>query len=360
MKFLTEIRDILKGTKKHLMNGVSYMVPFVVASGVLLALAVTISGEGGVPEAGTFAGNIWTIGAAGMGLMVPILSGYIAFSIADRSGLAPGVIGGAVANVVGAGFLGGIVSGLLAGIVVYFLKKIKVPAVIRSIMPIIVIPLISVFIVGAVMVWVVGNPIAFVMTSVTDFMTNLGEGSKLALGLATGFLSSVDMGGPFSKVAFAIANGTVASGVYTFAGGNAAAVAIPPIGMAIATLMAPKRYSEEEREAGKASFIMGCVGITEGAIPFAANDPLRVIPALILGDMIGTSIAFLTNVTCQVAWGGFIVLPVIGNPLGFCLAMVVGSFSTAILVNLFKRKRVVTNDSQETEMEDLDLEFEEL
>lgn len=357
MNVTEELKGIFKGTRKHLMNGVSYMVPFVTAAGVLMALAVTLYGQGGIPPADSLPGQIWTIGSAGMGLMVPILSAYIAASIADRAGIAAGAVGGVIANNIGAGFLGGIVSGFLAGIICYFLKKIKVPDVIRSVMPIIVIPIISVFAVSGVMLWGLGRPIAFVMNHLIDFMSTLTDGSKIMLGIADGFLSGVDMGGPFSKVAFAIANGTVSSGVFTFAGGNAVAVAAPPIGMALATFMAPKKYTAEEREAGKASLIMGCVGISEGAIPFAANDPLRVIPSLVIGDMVGATIAFLTNVTCQVAWGGLIVLPVIGNPVGFILALAAGSVVTALVVNLLKKPVSEESDSHMDE-DDIDLQFE--
>lgn len=358
MNFTAELKEIFKGTRKHLMNGVSYMVPFVTAAGVLMALAVTLYGQGGVPPEDSFAGQIWSIGAAGMGLMVPILSAYIAASIADRAGIAAGAVGGMVASNIGAGFLGGIISGFLAGIICHFLKKIKVPAVIRSVMPIIVIPIISVFFVGGIMFWGLGQPIAFVMNHLIDFMSTLTDGSKLVLGIADGFLSGVDMGGPFSKVAFAIANGTVSAGVFTFAGGNAVAVAAPPIGMALATFMAPKKYTAEEREAGKASLIMGCVGISEGAIPFAANDPLRVIPSLVIGDMVGATVAFMTNVTCQVAWGGLIVLPVIGNPIGFILALAAGSVVTALVVNLLKKPVTEESSSDTDDDDDIDLQFD--
>lgn len=359
MSVFGELKGIMKGTRKHLMNGVSYMVPFVTAAGVLMALAVTMYGQGGIPPAESLPGQIWTIGAAGMGLMVPILSAYIAASIADRAGIAAGAVGGVIANNIGAGFLGGIISGFLAGIICYFLKKIRVPAVIRSVMPIIVIPIISVFLVCGIMLWGLGAPIAFVMNHLIDFMSSLTGGSKVMLGIADGFLSGVDMGGPFSKVAFAIANGTVSSGVYTFAGGNAVAVAAPPIGMALATFLAPKKYTAEEREAGKASLIMGCVGISEGAIPFAANDPLRVIPSLVIGDMVGATVAFLMNVTCQVAWGGLIVLPVIGNPVGFLIALASGSLVTALVVNAVKKPVAVQDeDKSDEDMEDIDLQFE--
>lgn len=358
MNFTQDLKDIFKGTRKHLMNGVSYMVPFVTAAGVLMALAVTLYGQGGVPPEDSFAGQIWSIGAAGMGLMVPILSAYIAASIADRAGIAAGAVGGMVASNIGAGFLGGIISGFLAGIICHFLKKIKVPAVIRSVMPIIIIPIISVFFVGGVMFWGLGQPIAFVMNHMIDFMSTLTDGSKLVLGIADGFLSGVDMGGPFSKVAFAIANGTVSAGVFTFAGGNAVAVAAPPIGMALATFMAPKKYTAEEREAGKAALIMGCVGISEGAIPFAANDPLRVIPSLVIGDIVGATVAFMTNVTCQVAWGGLIVLPVIGNPLGFLLALAAGSVVTALVINLLKKPVTEEIGSTADDDDDIDLQFE--
>ncbi len=332
-----ELAGIFKETRKHLMNGVSYMVPFVVASGVILAASVAMYGQGGVPTEGTWLNQLFFIGASGMGLMVPILSAYIAASIADRAGIAPGAIGGAVANTIGAGFLGGMFSGLLAGVVCYYLKKIKLPPSLRSLLPIIIIPICGTVITASIMQWVIGAPIAGIMNVMTNFLTSLSDGNKVLLGIACGAMSAFDMGGPINKVSFAFAVGTVSSGIYTYAGGSAVAVCVPPLGMALATILAPKKYTSEEREAGKGAFAMGLVGITEGAIPFAANDPLRVIPALMIGDAIGVSVAFLLNVTCKVAWGGLIVAPVVGNVFGFLLAIVVGMFSTAVIVNFLKK-----------------------
>lgn len=196
-----ELGQLMKDTKKHLMTGVSYMIPFVVAGGVLLALSVLFSGKSAVPTSGALA-KLAGIGTAGLGLMVPILSGYIAYSMADRPGLAPGIIGGYLANAIGAGFIGGIISGLLAGITVFFIRRIKVPSALQSVMPIFIIPLVSTIIVGGFMQWVIGLPIANLMKALSAWLNGLGTGNSIILGLVLGAMIGFDMGGPVNKVAY--------------------------------------------------------------------------------------------------------------------------------------------------------------
>jgi len=366
------MKELLKNTRQHLMSGVSYMIPFVVAGGVLLALSVLLSGSAAVPADGTDLKKLFDIGAAGLGLMVPILAGFIAFSMADRPGLAPGAIGGFLANQIGAGFLGGIVAGLLAGIVVYYLKKIKVPTVMRSVMPIFVIPLVGTLVVGGLVVWVVGAPIAAIMTGMGAWLEGLGTGNLVVLGVVLGAMIAFDMGGPVNKVAYGFGAAMVATidpatgmpSVMALKIMAAIGVAIctPPIGMGVASMLAPKKYTAEEREAGKAGILMGMIGITEGAIPFAAADPLRVIPSIIAGSAAGAVTSMLLGAGNPAPWGGWIVLPVATGQFGYVIATVVGVTVTALVVNLLKKPvtedAVVENNNSGNDDMELDISFE--
>ncbi|RSK29229.1 PTS fructose transporter subunit EIIC [Bacillus sp. HMF5848] len=353
---MNEFVGIFKDTRKHLMTGVSYMLPFVVAGGVILAASVALFGEGGVPTEGTILNDLFNFGVQGLFFMVPILSAFIAFSIADRSGIAPGAIGGAIASAVGAGFIGGIISGLFAGIVVHYIKKIKLPRSLSSLMPIIIIPILGTLLTASFMFWVVGSPIAGLMEYLTGFLTNLSDSNKILLGIVCGLMTGFDLGGPVNKVSFTFAVATVSAGIYTYAGASAVAVCTPPLGLALATFIAKKKFTVEEREAGKGAFAMGLVGITEGAIPFAANDPLRIIPATMLGSAAGAATAYMLGVTCQVAWAGLIMIPVVGNVPGFLLSIAVGMLVTAGIAIAFK-KEVVEKKDDET-AEEFEMEFE--
>src|SRR5699024_7748107 len=335
---------------RHLMNGVSYMIPFIVIGGLLTAIALTLGGEqtpGGIviPE-----GSIWSkiesIGAASFTFMVPILAGFIAVSIADRPGLAPGIIGGLIAadgsfygSEAGAGFIGGIIAGFLAGYVVLAIKKIKVPQAVQPVMPIIFIPIFGSLIVGLIFIFVIGAPIAQVFDSLTVWLQGMQGTSSILLALILGAMISFDMGGPVNKVAFLFGSAMIAEGNFEIMGAIAAAICIPPIGMGIATFLNKRKYRSEDKEAGKATFTMGLFGITEGAIPFAAQDPIRVIPSIMTGSMVGAVIAMLGGVGDKVAHGGPIVavLGAVDNVLMFFIAVIVGSFVTAFLVNILKK-----------------------
>ncbi|WP_214748748.1 PTS fructose transporter subunit EIIC [Exiguobacterium sp. s189] len=353
-----EFIGIFKETRKHLMTGVSYMLPFVVAGGVILAASVALFGEGGVPTEGTLLNDLFNIGAQGLFFMVPILSAYIAFSIADRSGIAPGAIGGAIASSTGAGFLGGIVSGLLAGLVCYYIKKIKLPKAFASLMPIIIIPILGTLITASFMFFVVGAPIAGVMDYLTQFLTNLSDSNKILIGIVCGLMTGFDLGGPVNKVSFTFAVATVSAGIYTYAGASAVAVCTPPLGLALATFIASRKFTVEEREAGKGAFAMGLVGITEGAIPFAANDPLRIIPATMLGSAAGAASAYMFGVTCQVAWAGLIMIPVVGNVLGFLISVAIGMAVTAGVAIALKKDVVLEAPKADDSNEELDFDIE--
>ncbi|WP_200410885.1 PTS fructose transporter subunit IIABC [Virgibacillus salexigens] len=335
---------------KHLMNGVSYMIPFIVVGGLLIAFALTLGGEqtaGGIkiPE-----GSIWkqieSLGNTAFMFMVPILAGFIAVSIADRPGLVPGMIGGYIAatgsfygSEAGAGFIGGIIAGFLAGYIALGIKKIKVPKAVQPVMPIIFIPIISSAIVGLLFIYVIGAPVAQVFEGLTVWLSGMQGASSILLALILGGMIAVDMGGPFNKVAFLFGSAMIAEGNYEIMGPIAVAICIPPIGMGLATLLNKKKYQENEREAGKASLTMGFFGVTEGAIPFAAQDPLRVIPSIVVGSMVGSVIAMIGNVGDKVAHGGPIValLGAVVNVIMFFIAVIVGVLVTAFLVNFLKK-----------------------
>ena len=330
------------GVYKHLMNGVSNMLPLVVCGGVLIALAIALSGikaGAGADVTNPFFKQMLDLGVTAFGLMIPILAGFIAMSIADRPGLAPGLVGGALANQVGAGFLGGMVAGFAAGYIAKWVKSWNVPAGLRPVMPIFVIPLVSTCLVGVIM-YFVGAPITGFMNMLTDVLKGMEAGSVF-LALILGCMIAFDMGGPVNKVAFLFGSAMITQGVPEVMGPIAVAICIPPIGMGVATMLSPKRYEESEREAGKAAFAMGLIGITEGAIPFAAADPMRVIPAIMAGSAIGAMIAAIGKVADHAPHGGPIVLPVVDNKFMFIVAILVGVAVTAVMVNILKKPKEV-------------------
>ncbi|GIP49136.1 PTS system mannose-specific EIIBCA component [Paenibacillus sp. J53TS2] len=338
---------------RHLMSGVSYMIPFIVVGGLLIAIALSI---GGVPTPGglqipedSFWKTIEKLGAASFTFMVPVLAGFIAFSIADRPGLAPGIIGGYIAangsfygSEAGAGFIGGIIAGFLAGYVALWIKKWKVPKAINPIMPIIIIPVLSSLIVGLAFIYLLGGPIAQVFESLTSWLASMQGASSILLALILGAMISFDMGGPVNKVAFMFGSAMIAEGNYQIMGPIAVAICIPPIGLGLATFLFKRKFHDAERESGKAAFTMGLFGITEGAIPFASQDPLRVIPSIMVGSMAGSVIAMLGGVGDRVAHGGPIVavLGAVDNILMFFVAVIVGSIVTALMIKLLKKDQV--------------------
>ncbi|MCY9186414.1 PTS fructose transporter subunit IIABC [Bacillus halotolerans] len=335
---------------RHLMNGVSFMVPFIVVGGLLIAVALTLGGEktpkGLVIPDESFWKTIEQIGSASFSFMIPILAGYIAYSIADKPGLVPGMIGGYIAatgsfygSASGAGFLGGIIAGFLAGYAALWIKKLKVPKAIQPIMPIIIIPVFASLIVGLAFVFLIGAPVAQIFESLTVWLAGMKGSSSILLALILGAMISFDMGGPVNKVAFLFGSAMIGEGNYEIMGLIAVAICIPPIGLGIATFFGKRKFQESEREMGKASFTMGLFGITEGAIPFAAQDPLRVIPGIMAGSMIGSVIAMIGNVGDRVAHGGPIVavLGAVDHVLMFFIAVIAGSLTTALLVNVLKK-----------------------
>lgn len=327
--------------KRYLLSGVSYAIPFVACGGILiagsLALAPMVVNKGpDMEHAPEILKTTLAIGVHSFQLLVAVLAGYIAYGMADRPGLVPGFIGGAIADEMKAGFLGGIVAGLIAGWIVQQFKKLKVPTFIRPVMPILVIPAVASLIVGLIMYKVVGLPMKDIMDGLSTWLSGVNQGNKVILGLLLGAMIAFDMGGPVNKAAFFFGSAMIAKGNYAVMGACAAAICIPPIGMGLATVVARKLWSEQEREAGIAALAMGMIGITEGAIPFAAGDPLRVIPTIMIGSMVGSVIAMVTGVGDHAPHGGPIVLPVTDHKLMFVVAIVSGACTVAVIINLLK------------------------
>ncbi|MDT7839589.1 fructose-specific PTS transporter subunit EIIC [Streptomyces justiciae] len=342
---------------KALMNGVSYMIPFVVVGGLLIAISLSLGGHtdpsgGLVIPKDSFWMDVNNIGVIGFTLMVPILSGYIAYAIGDRPALVPGMIGGWIANTgelydskAGAGFIGAIVTGFLAGYLVLWIKKVKVPKFVQPIMPIIVIPIVTTTALGLFFIYVLGKPISWVFEHLTDWLSGMTGTSAILLGAILGLMIAFDMGGPVNKTAFLFGAGLIATGNQTVMGMCAAAIPVMPLGQGLATLIRKRLYTEQERETGLASLFMGCFGISEGAIPFAAARPAQVIPANMLGGAVAGAIAGVAEVEDAVPHGGPIVAvlgAVSGVPM-FFVAVVIGTVVTALatvaLVDVSERKR---------------------
>ncbi|WP_326667783.1 fructose-specific PTS transporter subunit EIIC [Streptomyces canus] len=342
---------------KALMNGVSYMIPFVVVGGLLIAISLSLGGHtdpsgGLVIPKDSFWMDINNIGVIGFTLMVPILSGYIAYAIGDRPALVPGMIGGWIANTgdlydskAGAGFIGAIVTGFLAGYLVLWIKKVKVPKFVQPIMPIIVIPIVATTALGLFFIYVIGKPISWVFEHLTDWLSGMTGTSAILLGGILGLMIAFDMGGPVNKTAFLFGTGLIATGNQTVMGMCAAAIPVMPLGQGLATLIRRRLYTEQERETGLAALFMGCFGISEGAIPFAAARPAQVIPANMLGGAVAGAIAGVAGVEDAVPHGGPIVAvlgAVSGVPM-FFVAVLIGTavtgLTTVTLVDVSERRR---------------------
>ncbi|MFJ7208704.1 fructose-specific PTS transporter subunit EIIC [Streptomyces sp. NPDC098789] len=331
---------------KALMNGVSYMIPFVVVGGLLIAIALALGGHatetGYVVTPGTFWDHIFQIGVLGFTLMIPILSGYIAYAIGDRPALVPGMIGGFIANTgslydskAGAGFIGAIVTGFLAGFLVLWIKKVKVPKVVQPIMPIIVIPIIATTALGLFFIYVIGKPISWIFENLTSWLSGMTGTSAILLGALLGLMIAFDMGGPVNKTAFLFGTGLIASGNYAVMGMCAAAIPVMPLGQGLATVLRRKLYSDQERDTGMAALFMGMFGISEGAIPFAAARPAIVIPANMLGGAVAGAIAGVAGVGDHVPHGGPVVaaLGAISGWVWFLIAIAAGTVVTALTTN---------------------------
>ncbi len=298
-----------KGVYKHLMTGVSHMLPVVVAGGLIIALSFVFGIEA-FKEEGTIAAALMTIGGgSAFALMIPVLAGFIAFSIADRPGLAPGLVGGMLASSTGAGFLGGIAAGFIAGYAAKFLAdKVSLPQSMEALKPILIIPFVATLFTGLAMIYVVGGPVSSIMTALTDFLNNMGTDSAVLLGIILGAMMCFDLGGPVNKAAYAFGVGLLASETYAPMAAIMAAGMVPALGMGLATFIAKNKFEQSEREAGKASFVLGLCFISEGAIPFAAKDPMRVIPACMAGGALTGALSMLFGAQLMAPHGGLFVL----------------------------------------------------
>jgi fructose PTS system EIIBC or EIIC component len=344
--------------RQWLMTGVSYMIPFVAAGGILIALAFLLGGpevankvNGGtfegveypgvtdlsklIVQAG-YAGLLFKIGVTAFSMLVPILAGFIAYAMADRPGIVPGIVAGLLANEIGAGFLGGLVGGLLAGAIVIAIKRVKVPRGVAGVMPVVVIPLVSTLVVGALMLVVIGQPIAAATDGLTNWLDGLSGTNAVMLGILLGLMMAFDMGGPVNKVAYAFGLASLASGNLKVMAAVMAAGMTPPLALALATVVRKRLFTPAERQAGEAAWLLGASFITEGAIPFAAGDPVRVIPSLMVGSAVTGALSMAFGNTSRAPHGGIWVIGLIGRPLLYLVALLAGTLVTAACVIVAK------------------------
>jgi len=331
--------ELLKQLRQHLLTGVSFAIPFIACGGILIASAIAFAPM--TPSGPDFSHApklklVLDIGTTAFALMLPVLAGYISYSIAGKPGLVPGFVGGYLSGQINAGFLGAILAGLMAGYVVHFLKKLPVPKYLRPVMPILIIPIISAGIIGVIMLKVLGIPIAHLMTAANSALKTMSAGNAVILAMLLGAMIAFDMGGPVNKTAFFFGAAMIREGDYRIMGACAAAICTPPLGMGLATLLRKKLWSHEEQDAGLAGLAMGMIGITEGAIPFAASDPVRVIPCIVLGSMVASVIAMLGGVGDHAPHGGPIVLPVVDQRVIYVIAILAGTAVTAVAINVVK------------------------
>ncbi len=349
--------SVLQSLRQHLLTGVSYTIPFIAAGGILIAFSLAfapMSDKGPNMDAIEPAAlqNLLKltlqIGVTSFGLMLPVLAGYIAFSIAGKPALVAGMIGGYLSGhlrlpwasgdvkEVSAGFLGALVAGLIAGYIVAAMKRLPTTRLTKPIMPILIIPVLSSVAIGAIMLLVVGPPIAGAMHALERWLQDLSTGNAVVLAMILGAMIAFDMGGPVNKAAFFFASGLIAAGNTKLMGPVAAAICTPPLGLGLATFLSRRLWAQEQRDSGVAAVGMGMIGITEGAIPFAAADPIRVIPSIMLGSMVASTVAMLAGVGNHAPHGGPIVLPVIDGRIMYLVAILAGTVTTALAVNLLK------------------------
>ena len=331
------------GFYKHLMSGVSNMLPFVVGGGILIALSFMFGIQASNPNDPSFHPVAKLLSDIGGGnaffLMIPVMAGFIGMSIADRPGFAPAMVGGLISLNNGGGFLGGLIGGFLGGYVVVLLKKLfaKLPNSLEGLKPVLLYPLFGIFITGALMYGVIINPIAALNSGVTNFLQGLGTGNLVLLGILVAGMMAVDMGGPINKAAFTFGIAMITAGNYYPHAAVMAGGMVPPLGIALATTFFKNKFTKDERDAGKVCYIMGLSFITEGAIPFAASDPIRVIPACIIGSGIAGGLSMFFKVQLPAPHGGLFVLPVVTNPIMYLVAIVVGSVIAALILGFIKK-----------------------
>lgn len=343
------MKNILKDIQKHLLSGVSFMMPIVVAGGVILAISLLGASQTEKGLVPTIPIMIYLnqLGKAGMTMMIPVFSAYISYSIAGKPGLTPGFILGFISNSnlningfdVKAGFLGALILGLLSGYMAKWLKDLKISknTTIRTIMPILIIPITTVIVLGLVYYFVIAVPFSFLMDFITNIMKTLSGGNKAIFAIFMGIFAEIDFGGPVTKTVSMFTLAMINEGVLEPNGIFRILVAVPPIGIFFATILAKNKFTEEEINNAKAVGIIGCLGITEGAIPYAVKDPKAVFPASIIGSIVAALIGAFANVTCPVPHGGFIVLPVVGQKVWFVIAILAGSLVMALILSILKK-----------------------
>lgn len=327
-----------KEIANHFQTGVSYMIPLVTAAGLLTSIAVIFGGQGVWDQTSNIWGNLRLLGQTGLGFIPVIIAAYISFSIADRPGLAPAFIVGLVASSMGTGFLGGMLVGLLVGYLVQWLKKIPMPAKLTSVKSLIIIPFIATLVVGLFLIYIVGEPIKSMTVALTAWLKDMSGANAVLLAGLLGAMMAVDMGGPINKIAYAFGMAAFTSGGYQASTAMLMAIGIPPLGMFVATLLGGKKlYTDAEIESGRSALIMGIVGITEGTIPFAVADPVRVIPSIIVGTSVGCATNAFFGTYQKTALSTVMAIPFSSNALLYTLAILIGVVVTALLTNLLKK-----------------------
>ncbi|GEL15577.1 PTS fructose transporter subunit IIC [Pediococcus cellicola] len=327
-----------KELANHFQTGVSYMIPLVTAAGLLTSIAVIFGGQNVWNQTSNIWGNLRLLGQTGLGFIPVIIAAYISFSIADRPGLAPAFIVGLVASSMGTGFLGGMLVGLLVGYLVRWLKKIPMPANLTAVKSLIVIPFLATLVVGLFLIYVVGDPIKAMTVALTAWLKGMSGANAVLLAALLGGMMAVDMGGPVNKIAYAFGMAAFTSGGYQASTAMLMAIGIPPLGMFVATLIGGKKlYSDAEIESGRSALVMGIVGITEGTIPFAVADPVRVIPSIIVGTAAGCATNALFGTYQKTALSTVMAIPFSSNIILYTIAILVGVIVTALLVNFLKR-----------------------
>ncbi|MTI69263.1 MAG: PTS fructose transporter subunit IIA [Firmicutes bacterium] len=333
------------GFYKHLMNGVSNMLPFVVGGGILIAISFMFGIKAFDPNDPSFhplAKLLMDIGGGNaFSLMIPVLAGFIGMSIADRPGFAPAMVGGFIAANSNAGFLGGLIAGFLGGYIVVFLKKAfsKLPESLEGIKPVLLYPLFGIFLTGAIMLLFIVKPVEFLNTGMQEWLGSIGTANKVLLGLVIGGMMAVDMGGPINKAAFTFGIAMIEAGNFSYHAAVMAGGMVPPLGIALATTLFKNKFTKNERDAGKTCYVMGASFITEGAIPFAAADPARVIPSIITGSAVAGALTMAFNIGLPAPHGGAFVIPIVkGNPYLYILAILIGSIITALMLGVLKKK----------------------
>ncbi len=332
-----------KGIYKHLMSGVSNMLPFVIGGGILIALAFLLDDYSINPS--SFGSNtptakfFMTIGGAAFGFMLPILAGFIAMSIGDRPALAVGFVGGAIASSGGAGFLGALLAGFIAGYLVLGLKKLfsTLPDSLEGIKPVLLYPLFGILLIGVILTFFVNPPVAALNTALNSFLTNMGTGSRVLLGMIVAGMMAVDMGGPINKAAYVFGVASIEAGNFEIMAAVMAGGMVPPLAIALASTFFKKKFTKKERGSAPVNYIMGLSFITEGAIPFAASDPLRVLPACVTGSAIAGALSMFFHCTLRAPHGGLFVLPVVGNPVMYFIAIAAGSIVGAVILGVLKK-----------------------